>query len=104
MALIITSTQDKKIHIQGTSIELPQVYNRLEFGCRPNGITIEITFYTYLNLSAYHSGSYLSTDLPTSNLILNIDPTIQIQGLNAAHDLAKKYYEELGYIVTIDLN
>jgi hypothetical protein len=104
MALIITPTQDKKIHVQGTSIELSQVYNRLEFGCRPNGITMEIAFYTYSDTSAYHSGSYLPTDLPTANLTLDIDPATQTQGLNAAHDLAKTYYEGLGYNVTIDLN
>jgi hypothetical protein len=101
MALIITPTEDKKIYVQGTSIELSQVYNRLEFGCRPNGTTMEIAFNTYLDASSYRSGSYLPTDLPTSNLITNIDPTTQIQGLEAAHDLAKLYYEELGYDVAI---
>lgn len=103
MALIITPSEDKKIHVQGTSIELSQVYNRLEFGCRPNGITMEIAFYTYSDASAYQSGSYLPTDLPISNLILDIDPNTQTQGLNAAHELAKTYYEGLGYDVLIQL-
>ena len=31
MALIITPTTEKKIYVQGTTIELRQVYTRLEF-------------------------------------------------------------------------
>ena len=103
MALIITPTSEKKIYIQGTAIELSSVYNRLEFGCRPNGITMEIAFYTYLDKAAFDAGSYLPTDLPISNLTQDIDPLTQTQGLQAAHELAKAWYESLGYTVTIDL-
>ena len=103
MALIITPTEDKKIYVQGTSIELSQVYNRIEFGCRPNGTTMELAFYTYADQAAYEIGNYLPTDLPTSNLITNIDPATQIQGLDAAHNSAKLYYEELGYDVAISM-
>lgn len=103
MALIITPTSEKKIYIQGTAIELSSVYNRLEFGCRPNGITMEIAFYTYLDKAAFDAGNSLLTDLPTSNLIQDIDPLTQTQGLQAAHEFAKTWYESLGYTVTIDL-
>lgn len=103
MALIITPTQDKKIYVQGTSIELSSVYNRLEFGCRPNGITIETAFYTYADRAAYEAGNYLPTDLPTGNLIKDIDPLTQTQSVESAHELAKAYYEDLGYNVRIDL-
>jgi hypothetical protein len=103
MALIITPTEEKKIHVQGTAIELPQVYNRLEFGCRPNGIAMEIAFYTYETLEAYTSGSSVPTDIPTGNLNKDIDPLTQTQGLDAAHELAKTWYEEQGYNVTIEL-
>jgi hypothetical protein len=103
MALIITPTQDKKIHVQGTSIELSSVYNRLEFGCRSNGITIEIAFYTYVDRAAYEARNYLPTDLPTGNIVKDIDLSTQIQSVESAHELAKTYYEELGYQVTIDL-
>ena len=65
MALIITPSTEKKIHVQGTDIELTSVYNRIEFGCRPNGITIELAFYTYADKPAYESGLHLPTDLPT---------------------------------------
>lgn len=103
MALIITPTQDKKIHVQGTTIELPQVYNRLEFGCRPNGVAMEIAFYTYATKTAYSEGNAVPTDLPTTNLIVDIDPLIATQSVESAHELAKAHYEELGYEVVIDL-
>jgi hypothetical protein len=103
MALIITPTQEKKIHVQGTEIELPQVYNRLEFSCRPNGIAIEIAFYTYATKKAYECGNAVPTDLPTSNIVVDIDPLQSTQSVESAHELAKTYYEELGYIVEIDL-
>ncbi len=103
MALIITPTTEKKIYIQGTTIELSSVYNRLEFGCRPNGLTMEISFYTYADHAAYLAGNSLPTDLPTNNLTGDIDPLTQTQDLAAAHSLAKTYYESLGYNVTIDL-
>lgn len=103
MALIITPTQDKKIYVQGTTIELSSVYNRIEFACRPNGIAIELAFYTYADHASYKAGNYLPTDLPIGNIIQNIDPMIQIQSVESAHELAKTYYEELGYNVTISL-
>lgn len=103
MALIITPTQNKKIYVQGTSIELQSVYNRLEFGCRPNGVTMEIAFYTYADHAAYLAGSNLPTDLPVDNIIQDIDPLTQTQGLQSAHELAKTFYENLGYNVIINL-
>jgi hypothetical protein len=103
MALIIKPTTEKLIYVQGTTIELPQVYNRLEFGCRPNGIAMEIAFYTYETLEAYEAGSSVPTDIPTGNLNADIDPLTQTQSVEAAHELAKTYYEDLGYEVTIDL-
>lgn len=103
MALIITPTTNNLIHVQGTAIELSSVYNRLEFGCRPNGVTMEIAFYTYADHNSFLSGSYLPTDLPMGNIVQDIDPLTQTQDLNAAHELAKTYYENFGYNVRIDL-
>ena len=103
MALIITPTTEKKIYVQGTALELTSVYTRLEFGCRPNGTTMEIAFYTYADHAAYLVGSSLPTDLPIHSLTSNIDPATQIQGLDSAHELAKTWYEEQGYSVTIEL-
>ena len=103
MALIITPSGDKKIYVQGTSIELASVYARVEFGCRPNGVAMEIAFYTYADHTGYVAANSLPTDLPVSNITVNIDPLTQTQGLQSAHDLAKAHFEALGYIVSIDL-
>ena len=103
MALIIQSTENNPIHVQGTAIELPSVYTRLEFSCRPNGVTMEIAFYTYADHASYLAASYLPTDLPLSNLNEDINLATQTQDLAAAHDIAKAWFETRGYIVTIDL-
>lgn len=103
MALIITPTVEKKIHVQGTEIELPSVYNRIEFGCRPNGKTMEISFYTYADKASYEAGNYLPTDLPIGNLTNDIDPLTQVQSVESAHALAKTWYEARGYEVVIEL-
>jgi hypothetical protein len=103
MALIITPTPSQKIHIQGTSIELSSVYTRIEFGCRPNGKTIEIAFYTYADKTAYQAESYLPTDLPVGNTTRDIDLETQTQSVETAHELAKEWFEEQGYEVVVDL-
>ena len=102
MALILSNTETP-ILISGTTIELPTVYTRLEFGCRPNGITMEIAFSTYENAAMYQSGSQIATNIPISNYTGDIDPLTQVQSVQSAHELAKTWYESLGYIVTIDL-
>jgi hypothetical protein len=103
MALIITPTEEQKIYIQGTTIELNQIYNRLEFVCRPNGLTMEISFNTYLDKTYYTNQTPILSDLPTRRLLADIDPLTQSQSVQSAHELAKTWYESLGYVVTIDL-
>jgi hypothetical protein len=102
MALILSNTKTP-ILISGTTTELPQVYNRLEFGCRSNGITMEIAFSTYENSTMYQSGSMVQTNVPITNYTADIDPLTQVQSVAAAHELAKTHFEDLGYTVTVDL-
>lgn len=101
MALIITSTTNNQIHVQGTAIELASVYTRLEFGCRPNGIGMEIAFYTYADHASFLAGLHLPTDLPVSNITRDIDLATQIQDLDAAHALATSWFESFGYNVSV---
>ncbi len=54
-------------------------------------------------LPAYETGLHLPTDLPSSNLTLDIDPLTQIQSVESAHELAKEYFEQQGYKVEIAL-
>lgn len=103
MALIITPTLEQKIYIQGTSVELNQVYNRLNFVCRPNGITMEIGFTIYLDKTMFLNQTPLLTNLNTNVIIVDIDPLTQSQSVQTAHELAKTWYESLGYGVIIDL-
>lgn len=102
MALILSNTETP-ILIAGTTTELPEVYTRLEFACRPNGITMEIAFATYENASMYASGSRIATNITVSNHVADIDPLTQTQTVVAAHALAKTHYEGLGYTAVIDL-
>ena len=64
---------------------------------------MEMAFYTYADINAYELGNSLPTDIPTGNLVADIDSSTQVQGLEAAHGLSKTYYENLGYLVTIQL-
>jgi hypothetical protein len=102
MALILSNTETP-ITVSGTTIELPEVYNRLEFGCRSNGITMEIAFSTYENSTMYQSGSMIHTNVPLANYTGDIDPLTQVQSVESAHALAKTHFENLGYTVTVDL-
>jgi hypothetical protein len=102
MALILSNTETP-ITISGTTTELPTVYTRLEFGCRPNGTTMEIAFSTYEDAAMFQSGSMIHTNVPLANYTGDIDPLTQIQSVESAHALAKTHFEDLGYTVTVDL-
>ena len=39
----------------------------------------------------------------TKKLDKDIDPLTQVQSIESAHELAKTYYESLGYNVVVDL-
>jgi hypothetical protein len=101
MGLLVSATAEKKILIQGTEIELPSVYARLEYGARPNGVTLEIASYTYESEEAYKSGaSILLTDVPMSNITVELEEG-QMQDLSSAELYSKVGYEELGYYVEV---
>jgi hypothetical protein len=103
MGLIITSTEEKKIIIIGTEIEVPSVYGRIEFAGRADGKTLEISVSTYASKEAFtSSASALSTNVPQGNINVEIKPT-EIQSIDTAHEYAKLAYEQMGYQVTIDL-
>ena len=101
MGLLVSATADKKILIKGTEIELPSVYVRLEYAARANGITLEIASATYDSLATYEAGgSTLSTDVPQSNIVVELVEG-QMQDLSSAEFYAKANYEELGYVVEV---
>jgi hypothetical protein len=103
MGLIIKSTENKKITIQGTAIEVPEVYGRLEFAGRADGKTLEVAVATYASKEAFTSGaSVLSTTVQQGTFNAEILPT-ELQSIDTAHEYGKQAFEQLGYTVVIDM-
>lgn len=103
MGLIINSTEEKKITIQGTEIELPNVYTRLEFAGRADGKKLEIAVATYASKQAYKSGaSQLTTNVPQGTLNVELQEG-EIQSVETAHLYAKLAFEQEGYNVELEL-
>lgn len=99
MGLIIKGN----IKIQGTEIELPEVYGRLEFAGRADGKTLEIAVATYASKTAFTSGaSVLSTNVQQGNMNVELKEG-EMQSVDTAHEYAKQAFEQLGYTVEIDM-
>lgn len=103
MGLIINSNKSKKILINGTSIELPSVYGRMEFAGRADGKTLEIAISTFASKEAFKNGaSNITTDVPQGNI--NVQLSIEeTQSTDTAHKYAALEFKKLGYTVEIDL-
>jgi stringent starvation protein B len=103
MGLLIESTQEKTITITGTDIALPLVYGRIEFAARANGKTLEIAIGTYASKAAYDNGAgQMFTDVPQGNLNVELQEG-EVQGLDTAHAYAQVAFEQMGYVVTIEM-
>jgi hypothetical protein len=103
MGLIIKSTEDKKITIQGTTIELNEVYGRIEFAGRADGKTLEVAVATYASKQAFkESASQLSTNVPQGSFTVELKEG-EVQSVETAHEYAKQAFEQLGFDVEIDL-
>ena len=103
MGLIINSTEEKKITIQGTEIEMPNVYARLEFAGRADGKKLEVAIASYASKQAYKSGaSQLSANVPQGALNVELQEG-ESQSVETAHKYAKIAYEQMGYEVVIDM-
>ena len=101
MGLLVNATAEKKILIQGTDIELTNVYVRVEYSARANGVTLEIAAATYTSHEVYKAGgAILLTDVPQSNIVIELAEG-QMQDLSSAELYSKANYEELGYVVEI---
>lgn len=103
MGLLINSTEEKKITITGTDIEVPSVYGRIEFAGRANGKTLEISITNYASKEAFENGaSALSTNVPQGSFTVDIQPT-ELQSIETAHSYGALAYEQQGYEVAIDM-
>ena len=102
MALIIKATENKKITISGTGIELPEVYGRIRFLGDFNGTTIQGEVATFANKETFTEGKILYTDVPVGSYQSELEAG-EVQSLDTAHKYAKLAYEQMGYEVIIDM-
>lgn len=101
MGLLIKENGEKKIKIDGTEIELAQIYLRVAFNANVDGKTCEVALYSFASESMFLDGKTLFTDVPTANLYVVVDKG-ESQCIEFVLAHLKKYYEtELGYIVEI---
>lgn len=101
MGLLIKSTEDKKILIEGTEIEVPQVYGRVEFLSNKDGKTMEAQCFIYANKAAMTQNKFLFTNIgmPAIKIQLGEDET---QGLPMALSYMAGYLVSQGYEVEIE--
>ncbi len=102
MAILIKETVDKKIIISGTEIELPQVYGRIRFVGDYSGTKIQGEVMTFASKATFDEGKNLFTDVPIGSYEAELEAG-EVQSLDAAHKYAQIAYQDMGYIVTIDM-
>jgi hypothetical protein len=103
MGLLIIGTDQNKITIVGTEIEVPNVYARIEFAGRADGKTLEIAIATYASKDAFKGGaSVFSTSVQQGSLTVELQEGEE-QSINTALQYSKTAYEQMGYIVNIVL-
>ncbi len=101
MGLIIKSTAEKKITIQGTEIEVPEIYGRIEFAGRANGVKLEVAVATYASEKAFKEGAgNLFTDVQQVNFSADLQAG-ENQSVETAHKYAEEVYKSLGYGVKV---
>lgn len=100
MAILIKESTDKTITIDGTDLQLTEVYGRIEFVGRADGRTMEIAVAIYTNHATYSQNKPVFTDIPIGNINATLDDTEQ-QTIDVAHKYAQIAYQQLGYNVEI---
>jgi hypothetical protein len=99
MGLLVKQTETAKIIVTGTEIEIPEVYCRIEFAGRANGITLEIASSNYESKEAFKDGvSAISTNIPFSNFTVELQEG-EMQTIETALAYMQVALEEAGYEV-----
>lgn len=97
MGLLVKSTETAKIIITGTTIELPEVYCRVEFAGRANGTTLEIMSSNYASQLAFkESANAITTNVPNGNIIVELKDG-ETQTAETALYYIKSALESIGY-------
>lgn len=102
MAILIRATEDKKIFLSGTTIELTEVYGRIRFLGDYSGTTIQGEVTTFANKETFKEGKVIYTDVPLGAYQANLEVG-EIQSLETATKYAKLTYEQMGYEVIVDM-
>ena len=87
------------ILVQGTDIELTDIYVRIVFICNLDG-SLTVTYKTYQNADAYLAGKEISTDVINMTYNYVILPT-ETQSLDIALLYMQNEFTQLGYNATI---
>jgi hypothetical protein len=99
MGLLVKQTETAKIIITGTTIELPEVYCRIDFVGRANGTTLEIVYSNYASRIAYKEGANaINTNVPNGNLIVELQKG-EKQIIETALAYTQVALEQAGYEV-----
>lgn len=89
------SKNTKTILVQGTDIELTDIYVRIVFTCNLDG-SLTVTYKTYQNTDAYLAGKEIATDLVNMTYNFVILPT-ETQSLETALLYMQNEFINLGY-------
>lgn len=99
MGLLVKSTKESKIIITGTTIEMPEVYCRIEFAGRANGTTLQIASSNYASELAFKEGANsITTNVPNGNLTVELKKE-EMQTIETALNYIKSALELSGYEV-----
>lgn len=97
MALIVKKTQFKN-----TSVDVENVYVRIQFMAMPNGKNVGSILQSYQSKVDYENRKTIETEVP-NNIQFELDTETQVQDVATVHQVVKSKLEELGFEVTIEL-
>jgi hypothetical protein len=96
---LLVKQKESKIIITGTTIEMPEVYCRIEFAGRANGTTLEVASSNYASKIAFKEGANaISTNVPNGNLTVELQEG-ETQTIETALAYVQVALEQAGYKV-----
>lgn len=102
MALIITATENAKLPLKGTEIELASIYARINWNAPMSGKSIQYSLIPFISKAFYQNDNpVMVTFEGGAGYIQLVDG--DSQSLQFVHDKIKEKLEAIGYIVTIEL-
>ena len=103
MALEISKSDEAKLTISGTSIELDSIYARISLAAAENGINMQMGMYYYENAAAFTAGTQV-LKIAEMKPLYNAEADIaqgETQTILLASEKVKESLEAQGYSVVI---